>query len=57
MRFGVRLAKDLKHLDLKSYAHAARTLDEVGRMVGGWLKADRSTGMASAQEAADGAPA
>ncbi|MDZ7855455.1 diversity-generating retroelement protein Avd [Sphaerotilus sp.] len=57
MRFGVRLAKDLKHLDLKSYAHAARTLDEVGRMVGGWLKADRSTGMVPAQEAAHGAPA
>ncbi|MBS0551492.1 MAG: diversity-generating retroelement protein Avd [Proteobacteria bacterium] len=40
MRFGVRLAKDLRHLDLKAYEHAARSIDEVGRMVGGWLRSD-----------------
>lgn len=39
MRFGLRLAKDLKHLDFARYEHAARCLDEVGRLVGGWLKA------------------
>ena len=39
MRFGLRLAKDLKHLDFARYEHAARSLDEVGRLVGGWLKA------------------
>jgi 23S rRNA-intervening sequence protein len=42
LRFGVRLAKDLRHLDLKRYEHAARAIDEVGRLVGGWVKADRS---------------
>jgi hypothetical protein len=38
MRFGLRLAKDLKHLSFAGYEHAARELDEVGRLVGGWLK-------------------
>ena len=35
----VRLATDLQILDLRRYEHAARTLDEIGRLVGGWLKA------------------
>ena len=34
-----RLAKDLRHLDARRYAHAARALDEAGRLVGGWRKA------------------
>jgi hypothetical protein len=29
----------LRHLDLTRCEHAARSLDEVGRMVGGWRKA------------------
>ena len=41
LRFGMRLAKDLRHLDPKRYEHAARAIDEVGRLVGGWVKADR----------------
>ena len=39
LRFLCRLAKDLRHLDMKRYAHAARTLDETGRLIGGWRKA------------------
>ena len=38
LRFQFRLAKDLKCLSLQSYGHAARTVNEVGRMVGGWLR-------------------
>ncbi|MFZ0256739.1 MAG: diversity-generating retroelement protein Avd [Gammaproteobacteria bacterium] len=38
LRFQFRLAKDLQCLNLKGYEHAARAVDEVGRMVGGWLK-------------------
>ena len=38
LRFGIRLAKDLRHLDFNRYEHAARAIDEVGRLVGGWLK-------------------
>ena len=44
MRFGMRLCKDLRHLDLKAYEHAARAIDEVGRMVGGWIRSDRASG-------------
>jgi hypothetical protein len=38
LRFQFRLAKDLKCLSLESYGAAARALNEVGRLVGGWLK-------------------
>lgn len=41
LRFGLRLAKDLHHLDLRRYEHAARAVDDVGRLVGGWVKSDR----------------
>lgn len=44
LRFGLRLAKDLKHLDFKRYEHGARAVDEIGRLVGGWLRnADGAT--------------
>jgi hypothetical protein len=36
--FPMRLAKDLRCLKVKSYAHAAKAIDEIGRLVGGWLK-------------------
>ena len=37
-----RLAKDLRYLDGQRYAHAARTLDETGRLIGGWRKAQQA---------------
>lgn len=42
LRILMRLAKDLRHLDARRYEHAARAIDEVGRMVGGWIKANRA---------------
>jgi len=42
LRVLFRLAKDLRHIDVRRYEHAARTLDEVGRMVGGWIKTNRA---------------
>ena len=39
LRFLCRLAKDLGHLDERRYEHAARALDETGRLIGGWRKA------------------
>lgn len=39
LRFLFRLATDLKLLDLRRYEFAARAIDEVGRLVGGWMKA------------------
>lgn len=42
LRFLFRLANDLHHLDSRRFEHAARALDEVGRLVGGWTKANRA---------------
>jgi hypothetical protein len=38
LRFQVRLAKDLQCLKTDSYAFAAKVIDEIGRLIGGWLK-------------------
>src|SRR5262249_45721973 len=39
LRFLLRLAADLKVLDVRRYEFAARSLDETGRSVGAWAKA------------------
>ena len=38
LRFQMRLAKDLQCLKVESYAFAARSIDEIGRLIGGWLR-------------------
>ena len=38
LRFQMRLAKDLQCLKVNSYGFAARSIDEIGRLVGGWLR-------------------
>jgi len=38
LRFLFRLATELKLLDLRRYEFAARAIDEVGRLIGGWIK-------------------
>jgi hypothetical protein len=43
LRFQMRLAKDLQCLKVDSYGFAAKAIDEVGKLVGGWL---RSSGKA-----------
>lgn len=43
LRYWVRLAHDLKLLDFRRYEHAARQIDDVGRQVGGWLRAERAS--------------
>ena len=54
LRFHVRLAADLQCLDRRRYEYAARELNEIGRLVGGWVKsqASRSPGMICDGEAA-----
>jgi hypothetical protein len=42
LRYLFRLATDLKFLDPRRYEHAARAIDEIGRLVGGWLKLSRA---------------
>ena len=41
LRFLIRLAADLKLLYRRRYEYAARTLDETGRLIGGWMKVHR----------------
>jgi hypothetical protein len=38
LRLYLRLAKDVKCLTFKQYEHAARLVNEVGKLLGGWLK-------------------
>jgi hypothetical protein len=38
LRLLFRLSFDLKFLDMRRYEHAARSLDEIGRLIGGWRK-------------------
>ena len=38
LRYLTRLAKDLRLINLKSYEFSAKSIDEVGRSVGGWLR-------------------
>jgi four helix bundle protein len=42
LRFLFRLANDLRYLNQKRYEHAARSLDEIGRMIGGWQKTENA---------------
>lgn len=42
LRHLFRLAKDLHYLDLRRYEFSARATDEIGRLVGGWLKASKA---------------
>jgi hypothetical protein len=38
LRFQLRLAHDLRCLSTGSYGHAAQSVNEIGQMVGGWLR-------------------
>jgi hypothetical protein len=50
LRFFFRLAVELHYLDRRRYQHAARTLDEVGRLIGGWAKAHAAARASEAGE-------
>ena len=47
LRFHFRLAADLQSLDRRRYEFAARELDEIGRLVGGWAKAHANHSLAA----------
>ncbi|MGV2334847.1 MAG UNVERIFIED_CONTAM: diversity-generating retroelement protein Avd [Planctomycetaceae bacterium] len=44
LRIQTRLAKDLQCLKGTSYEFAVKGLDEIGRMVGGWLRKSAGSG-------------
>ena len=46
LRILLRLAAELGHIDRRRYEHGARTIDEIGRLIGGWIKADAGHGTA-----------
>jgi hypothetical protein len=41
LRVQWRLCRDLELVSMGQYAHGARMLSEVGRLLGGWLKKDK----------------
>jgi hypothetical protein len=41
LRIYMRLAKDLRLLDLKKYETTAVHITEIGRMLGGWIKYEK----------------
>jgi 23S rRNA-intervening sequence protein len=41
LRFLFRLSAELQLLDQRRYEHASRGIDEIGRLVGGWIRAHR----------------
>ncbi len=50
LRILLRLAKDTKAIDAKKYAQSQQIVDEIGRMLGGWIKSTRSSGSALSPE-------
>lgn len=44
LRILLRLCHRLKYLPHQGYEHAARSLNEVGRMLGGWIKQQQGEG-------------
>lgn len=41
LRMFIRLMKDVKTIDLKKYILLQQNIDEIGRMLGGWLKSSK----------------
>ncbi|MBU2101153.1 four helix bundle protein [Patescibacteria group bacterium] len=41
LRILLRLAYDVKSIDNKKYIHLQSTVDEIGRMLGGWIKSTK----------------
>ena len=42
LRFNFRLANDVKAMNMKSYLNLQENLDEIGRMLGGWIRTTRN---------------
>ncbi|MBI5400083.1 diversity-generating retroelement protein Avd [Candidatus Saganbacteria bacterium] len=43
-RYLMRLSYDLKLINLKGYEFASQNVNEIGRLVGGWVKAHNKSG-------------
>lgn len=51
-RFQLRMARDLKCFSLDSYGHAAGAVNEIGQMVGGWLRSSEARGRGAGSQPA-----
>lgn len=38
LRFLIRVSMDMHYLNIKGYEFASKKIDEIGRMVGGWIR-------------------
>jgi len=38
LRFLIRLSKDLKMMSVSKYGHHCERIDEIGKLLGGWMK-------------------
>ncbi|MCI0598266.1 MAG: diversity-generating retroelement protein Avd [Beijerinckiaceae bacterium] len=50
LRFFFRLAVELHYLDRRRYEHAVRTLEEIGRLIGGWARAHSAASIKPADD-------
>ena len=41
LRILIRLSKDLKFVSIRQYEFAAEKVNEIGKMLGGWIKSSR----------------
>ena len=42
LRFLIRLAKDMHYINLAAYEYQAKATNEIGKMLGGWIKSQNS---------------
>ena len=43
LRILVRLSKDLRFISIRQYSFAAEKINEIGKMLGGWMKSCRQS--------------
>ena len=41
LRIYIRLSHDLRFINISSYEYAIRQLEEIGKMLGGWIKSQK----------------
>jgi hypothetical protein len=42
LRIFIRLSKDMRFLNVQSYEYAVRQMEEIGRLLGGWIKQQKA---------------
>ena len=50
LRILTRLCKDLNLLSTQAYVYQAGVVDEIGRMIGGWIRSQGGTGVGAGPE-------